>query len=213
MSRLFWFLICGSLLFASNSAQAAFIVTIPNATVNAGQDAYLDVTIHSDDPGDLLTGFVMSYQIDAPGLSFFTVAPGVPDEAFLTDSSLTPSYVFLGNSLEANGPPVGTVSPTNDTYTLDDGTADFSAQSLGSTEFLLARLHLVAATAGNYTISINLDNSRIFDENTDPQSFVVEGSGEVQVDEVSAVPEPSGFVLCGIGALAFITRLRRKRTS
>lgn len=203
MTHVFRLLAIAGLTLSTTTARAELIVSTPSVSFGTGQDYFLNVTVHSDNPaGEAITGFILSYQIDAPGLQFFTDGSGNPDQPYLTDNS----YVLFGNSLEANGPPAGTVASTvftNDTYTQIDATADFAGVLIGSTDVLLATLHLVGITPGLFTITIDPANSAFFD------STFTATPGDVTVTGV-LVPEPSSLGLAALGAFGVFVASKRR---
>ena len=95
------------------AAEAGLVVSSAGSiSIPAGTEGFLDINVHSDSPGgDSLGTVVASYQIDAPGLSFFVDGAGNPDEPQLTN----PKYVFFGNSEAVVSGVGGSVNTTGDT--------------------------------------------------------------------------------------------------
>jgi hypothetical protein len=161
-----------------------------------------------------------------------------PNQSFgyLTDSSLNPAYIFLGNSLDASPPasPVGapglTVYP-DETFTGQDATADSSPVTLSAgTTYILASLSLTTLTGvpplvgDSFTISlvpsigsgsfyVNLDT---YFDHFDPDSGTevsatpfTSSSGTVAI---TSVPEPGSVVsgLLGILIVGVIEQTARR---
>lgn len=193
------------------AADAGIIISFgPSLTLAAGQEGLLNVDIHSDSMnGDSLAAFIVSFQINAPGLDFFVDGSGNPDELQFGDSS----YVFAGNSLAAiSPPPRGTVSNSLNTYTESDATI-IGGVPISSTDVLLATLHFVAIDAGQYTISVDPVNSAFFfDEQLNPVTVTSPSDGSVTVNGPAnnPVPEPMSLILWATGALGLaLKRCRR----
>jgi hypothetical protein len=216
MSRLTRVLLGASCLaLLPAAAQAGVVITFGSSlSLPAGTEGFLNVSIHSDTPGgDSLQGFIVTYQINGgPGLTFFTDGSGNPDEPQLED----PSYVFAGNSLSENTDTGGSVSNAKDVYTQTDSTANGLGAAVGSTDFLLATLHVVATIPGPYTITIDSVNSQFFDTEFAAIPFSVTNEGSVTVTEANGnpVPEPTSLTVWALSALGMIavrSRLRRAR--
>ena len=185
------------------AAEAGLVVSSAGSiSIPAGSEGFLDINVRSDSPGgDSLGTVVVSYQIDAPGLSFFADGAGNPDEPQLTK----PKYVFFGNSLAVTSGIGGSVNTTRDTYTQSDSTADGTGVTVTSTDVLLATLHFVATTPGEYHITIDPASSAFFDASPNLNSidFNVNQFDTVTVTAPdSSIPEPPGFILATLGALA-----------
>ena len=186
-----------------STVRADLIATISSTPTVVGNDIYLDVTLKSTSIDDLAS-FNLSYEVDQPGLQFYTVSPGVPDELQLSN----PDYVLYGNSLATNSPPGGSVDTTNLVYTQADGvdvvTTGIPSVAVDTTPVLLATLHLVAVTSGTYTIRV---------DHTDPQNgFIAADNSLIAYSFNSAsvtvgtptVPEPSSLLLGVIGSAGLL---------
>lgn len=175
-------------------------------TLQPGQDGLLNVNITSNN-NDSLAGFLVSYQINAPGLEFFTVAPGQPDDLQLTN----PNYVFFGNSSAVNSnTPAGTITSVNfnnDAYSGLDTTWDSTGVVIPSSAgvgTLLTTLHVVATRAvpgDRFTISVDPTQSFFDDANYNSIMFT-SWSGEVVIPTTSTVPEPGTLLLAISGIVS-----------
>jgi len=196
-------LILASALLHAPSASAGLVVTLtPSATlINVGQNAFIDVSITSDDLTDSLDGFFANLSITGgSGLAF--VDP--QSESFLADSS----YVFFGRSGNVIQSSLATVvnSPTSIGFSdfSDDGANAPSPRTLDST-FLLARIDFTGVSAGTFGIEFGTASS-----------FTRDGLSQISFTgpssiTVTAVPEPSSLVLAGIAGVGAVMAKRRRR--
>ena len=210
------------LFFVPTAARAGFLVSVGSLTLQPGQQGLIDVNITSDS-SDTLAGFLVSYEISASGLEFFTVAPNEPDDLQLTNLN----YVFFGNSSAVNSnTPAGTIATnnfTNDTYsgldTPGNGVAVLVPSTTG-TRTLITTLHVVATTAvagDSFTISVDEVNSFFDDASFTPVAFT-SSTGKVEISNIPAIPEPSSLVLAisaiiTVGLIRRIARCSRKGSS
>lgn len=188
------------LMLLPSLASADLIVTISSGTGAVGSDIFLHVMVRSDATMDAFSNFTLSYVINAPGLVFFTDSLGEPDQSFLSN----PSYVFYGNSQALDsGTNVGTVSSLGDTYSESDATLNSMSTQITSTGYLLGTLRVVGATAGSYSISLDLGSgtSGFVDISGPTVVPFTSNSGIVTVTGSSTIPEPSSLSILIIGTV------------
>jgi hypothetical protein len=196
-----------------SQARADFIITVGNLTLAEGGAGSLDVNIRSTTGADLLDIFGAEFRITAASgrrLEFVNPPP---------DTQLNgPGYVFAGDSVAATNPPagiIGTTSTTRDTYTGGDGTLSGTGVTVSTTDELLVRLAVTAATSAQplagdtFLISLVSGPSTFFQDPSPLPIPFTRTPGMVTITP-TAVPGPSGLVLSSIG-LAILSALRHRR--
>jgi hypothetical protein len=199
-------------LFAVASAipmQAGLIVTVVPTTVAAGTTgAFFDVTLkNQNDIAQLLNSFSLSLSVTDPHLTFEGA-----------NESTTLSYVFAGDSFDQiEAFPYATSSPGQSfqgSDLTDSGNnvsiAAFQTVGLGHIQFDVAG----NASAGPILVSITpfCDGPcTSFSSSTNASIGFTVVNGNITVTTASAgVPEPSSFLLLGLG-LPLIKLVRRRR--
>lgn len=201
------------MLASAPVADAALIVTIGSTNVYPGTSGTVDVYVRSTTGTDQLTVASLQFQITpaspgATGLSFTNPQ---------SDSHLTaPGYIFLGNSAAfISGPlPSSTISTTvtpDDTFLGGDGTDDFSAVLVPTTDRLLTRLDLSALLSAGGSFQISLVPASglggpftvFYDQNFNPIEYNSTAG-------LITTPEPATMVVFGSLALAGFGAVRRR---
>lgn len=222
------------LCLAATQASGAIIISVGNATLNAGGTGSVDVFI-SGATDDTLGRF--GYEFNISGAtpangdlqfkpSFFIGSPLNPLTQTNSEQGLG-NYVFAGDtdpinfsaSLGSGGTDpltlVGGDSLAIATDVLIDGTRPFP--------ILLARLELqhvgpFLGPSQQFTIALNTASlSTLFDRDWDPGTpnnydnllQISATPGTITVNSAAAVPEPSSVALLAIGSIAAVLRRRR----
>jgi hypothetical protein len=222
-------------------AQAELIISIGSTSVMQGGTGTVDVTLTSTagplNP-DLINGYAFQLQITNNGVDNTQLAFSAnQDFGYISDTSLTPAYVFLGDSSAAQPPPtaIGSAGPTvypNDTFTGTDST--FSGNPVGissSDTYLLAILTVTTLTGAppsigdSFTISLvptsgsgsMSDNPNMYFDTFDFKTGMeisatsfTSTSGTVNIMG-AAVPEPAS-VVSGLTALLILGSLHGVRS-
>jgi hypothetical protein len=220
------------------SARADLVISIQSTTVAEGSTGTVNVYLTST-AAEAINTYAFTLQISNNGSDGTQLAFATPGTGYLSDTSLNPAYVFLGDSSAAQAPasPVGLPTETvypNDTLTGTDSTFSFDPVSLSSgTPYLLASLTVTTATnsspmiGDSFTISLIpssgsgsiSDNPNTFFDNIDytgtgdeiSATPFTSSTGTVTiVGSAVAVPEPAS-ILSGITALIVLTGVHRVR--
>jgi hypothetical protein len=225
-------------------ARADLIISIGNASVKQGGTGSVDVLLTStasSNAPDLINNYGFQLQITNNGVDNTQLAFSVnQDFGYISNTSLHPPYLFLGDSTDAQPPPSPVGSPgqtvyPNDTFTGTDSTFSGNPVSLSSgNTYLLASLTVTTVTgappligdsftislvppSGNGSISTNpntfFDN---FNFNTGTEISATpftSTSGTVNI--AAAIPEPASIVP-GLTALLIVAGwhgVHRRRTT
>ncbi len=224
MPRRMWVL-CIALAFFAAPARADLVLSIGTTTITPGGTGEIDVYLTSNASAaspDLINNYGFQLQITNDGTDGTQLAFSTSQNfGYVSNTSLNPAYVFLGDSTAAQsvppfigGPPTQTMYP-NDTFTGADSTFSGNPVSLSAgTTYLLAVLSVTASTpappmAGDsFTISLlpqvgdgsaNTNPFTYFDNfnfNTGTETSATQftsTSGGVNVI-AAAVPEPASIV-------------------
>jgi hypothetical protein len=234
------FLLAG---FAVPARAGSINISIVAAPVTQGGTGTVDVllTNNSQSP-DLINNYGFQLQITNNGADNTQLAFSAnQDFGYISNSSLNPAYLFLGDSSAAQPPPSPVGSPgqtvyPNDTFTGADSTFSGSPVSLSSgSTYLLASLTVTTLTGASplvgdaFTISLvptsgtgsMFDNPNTYFDNVNfatgneisPTPFT-STSGTVNI-VAAAVPEPSSIVtgLTALLILAGVHGVRHLRRS
>jgi hypothetical protein len=205
-------------------ARADLIISIGNTSVAQGgtgtMDVFLTSTAGSQAP-DLINNYAFQLQITNNALDNTQLAFSVnQDFGYISNASLNPAYLFLGDSFDSQPPPSPVGSPgqtvyPNDTFTGTDSTFSGNPVSLSSgNTYLLASLTITTLTNASpmigdaFTISLVptsgtgslFDNPNTFFDNFDFNSGAelsatpfTSSAGTVSI-VAAAVPEPASNV-------------------
>jgi hypothetical protein len=211
-----------SLLILASAAptHAAFVVSIGNATPNAGDTITLDVTISGQDRLDYVFAEFVLVSLDgsspAGKVHFVVDGFGKPPLPPLSD----PNYVFpLGNSfaidnLPSNPASVYDTNWTGDTYLTSDATLDLAGVDVSGGK-LLTRLTVKVdgSTPGGSRYGVTYGTNSVYLNQFGEEIPVTLNGGEIAVlSGVVAVPTPSGMVLMAAGTLIVLfSRWNRRR--
>lgn len=213
--------------------RADLVVSIGNSTIAPGGAGTLDVFLRSTastQAPDLINNYAFQLQITNNGVDNTQLAfsPN-QDFGYISNTSLNPAYLFLGDSSDAQPPPspVGSTGQTvypNDTFTGSDSTFSGNPVSLSSgTTYLLASLAVTtltgAAPVAGDAFSISLmptsGSGSLFDSpNTYFDNFDFNNGTEISATPftstsgtvsivAAAVPEPAS-IICGVTALLIV---------
>ena len=242
MPRSAWVL-CLALLLAvfAGPSRADITISIQNTSVAQGGSGTIDVFLTSNASSsspDMINFYAFQLQISNNGVDNTQLAfSSNQDFGYVSNSSLNPAYVFLGDSTAAQssppfiGAPNLTVYP-NDTFFGGDSTNSGNPVSLSAgTTYLLASLTLTAVTnaapmvGDSFTISL-IPSAGDGSLNTNPNNFFdnfnfgtggetsatpyTSTSGTVTI-VAAAVPEPSTMVMGLTGSLILIGAHGRRR--
>jgi hypothetical protein len=241
MPRPVWIL-CLALALAGFAvpAQAGLIISIANASVTQGGTGTVDVLLMSTaSPGtpDLINNYGFQLQITNNGSDNTQLAFSTNQNfGYISNTSLNPAYLFLGDSSDAQPPPSPVGSPgqtvyPNDTFTGADSTFSGNPVSLSAgTTYLLASLSVTTLTGASpivgdaFTISlvptsgtgsVSANTNTFFDNfnfNTGQETSAVpftSSSGTVDILGAS-VPEPATLI-SGISALLILVGIHAAR--
>jgi hypothetical protein len=228
-----WALSCAILSVGlASPASAGVVISIGSATVAEGKSATVDVWLSHDpasaNSSDAINNYGFRLLITNNGVDNTQLAfAGTQNFSYLTNTSLNPAYLFLGDSSAASPPTSapgssGTTHYPNDTWNGADSTASGNPVTVGSGDkFLLASLVLTASTAAppmvvdSFTISLVpgsgngsvTTNPFTYFDNFDFQNGTEQSaapftstSGTITV-AASVVPEPASLVLASTGLL------------
>jgi hypothetical protein len=215
-------------------AQAALIISIESASVAQGGTGTVDVFLTSTaSPGtpDLINNYGFQLQITNNGSDNTQLAFSTNQNfGYISNSSLNPAYLFLGDSFDAHPPPTPVGSPgktvyPNDTFTGADSTFSGNPVSLSAgTTYLLASLTVTTLTGASpvagdaFTISlvptsgtgsVDANTNTFFDNfnfNTGQEISATpftSSSGTVDIVGASVVPEPAS-IISGLTALVVL---------
>jgi hypothetical protein len=208
----------------SSAARADLIISIESVSVPAGGSAVFDVWLTSNASAtspDLINNFGYQLQITNNGLDNTQLAFSTAQNFnYLTDANFTPSYIFLGNSSDAQPPnfagiPITTLYP-DDTFIGFDSTENSQPVSLSSGDaYLLASLTVTTSTTAqpligdNFTVSLvpGTGDGSVFDgTSTYFDNFDFDSGEEVSASRFSSeagtvtiVPEPSSIAASLVG--------------
>jgi len=216
MTRWYIPLLVGTVLALATHSHAAIQVTLGDLELQPGETGLVDVLIRSTDGSDVLDMF---------GVEFLITTSGSTRLEFVdpqSDSQLTdPEYILAGDSLNAIfAVPAGsvlTLAEQNDWYIGGDGTLTGFGVAVPTTDSLLTRLKVTAATSNApilgdaFTISLQPGPSTFFYDPLFTPLDATSVSGNVTI---GAVPEPTSFLvwsLLGLTCLGVTYRQRRKR--
>jgi hypothetical protein len=224
-------------------ARADLVISIGNASVAQGGAGTVDVFLTSTagpQVPDPVNNYAFTLQITNNGADNTQLAFSVTqDFGYISNTTLNPAYLFLGDSTAAQPPPspVGSAGQTvypNDTFTGADSTFSGNPVSLSSgNTYLLASLTITTVTGASpmvgdaFTISLVpasgtgslFDNPNTYFDNFDFNSGTelsatafTSTSGTVNIVG-AAVPEPSSIVsgLTALLILASVQGMRRLR--
>lgn len=206
-------LLTTSLMCHGTLARAALIVTVGNLNLREGGSGFVDVMISSSDGSDLLDLFAIDLLISpGPGvtsqLKFFDLGGGIPSDTHLTDSD----YLFSGDGLGFGG-----LLLSSTLYSGGDGTSSGSGVSVPTTDTLLVRLEVTAATSSPPVVGDTFTIGVDFAEFSDPsfeEILFTSFPGTVTITSSSAViPEPASMAIWAILlAVSMIGMGRCRRT-
>lgn len=213
MMRLFCLALVAAIMLQSQVVRADLVINTVSsaANYNVGDTGSVSVFVHSTNaPNDALDSFLFDLNISGGGVTF-----SIPQsESFLTNSN----YVFYQRSANiALSLPATSVSNAGATLTLADVSYDLTpGPTLGNpmprtilganSPFLLGTFTFTANAVGNY--SIGLDPSSSFsDVNFNTFGYTASSANF----SVSAVPEPSSFVLASLTAAGCLLARRRRK--
>jgi hypothetical protein len=233
MPRRIWIL-CLVILSAAPAmpARAGIIVSIGSATVAEGGSTAVDVWLSHDpasaNSSDAINNYGFQLLITNNGADNTQLAFATTQNfSYLTNASLNPAYLFLGNSSAASPPPSapgssGMTHYPNDTWNGADSTANGNPVTVGSGDkFLLASLVLTTSTVAppmvgaSFTISLVpgsgngsvTTNPFTYFDNFDFQNGTEQSaapftstSGTITV-AASTIPEPASLVLASTALL------------
>lgn len=221
------------LCLAATQASGAIMISVGNASLNAGGTGSVDVFI-SGDPGDTLGSF--GYEFNITGAvpangdlqfkpSYFNGSPLDPLTQTNSEQGLG-NYVFAGDTHPDNFS-ANLGSGGTDPLTLVGGDALLAGNDVSiNGTFLLARLELqhvgpFLGPSQQFTISLNTASTsteldRDFDAgtlNSYTGAEISATSGTITVNSAAAVPEPSSVALFAIGTIAAVLRKKRRAGS
>ncbi len=245
MLRRLWVLCLAFLLagFAIPARAGGLIISIGNASVAQGGtgtvDVFLTSTASSQAP-DLINNYGFQLQITNNGVDNTQLAFSANQNfGYISNTSLNPAFLFLGDSSVAQPPPspvggpITTVYP-NDTFTGSDSTFSGNPVSLSSgNTYLLASLTVTALTPASpvvgdsFTISLvptsgtgsMFDNPNMYFDNVNfdtgneiSATPFTSTSGTVNIVS-AAIPEPASIIsgLTALLILAGVHGVRRLR--
>lgn len=202
-----------SALLALPAAQGAIVITVSDATVVAGQNAFVDVFVRTN-AGDLVGNVFFDISI--------TPVTGTGLEFLATDTQYgEANYLFAGNSAgETGGVPtsfLGGVPPNSNIQGADIAVLDVSP----ATNRLLARLEITTTgvlppnVGDAFDISFNVNPGNLdtffFDSTFATPVDVDLAASDLtgRVDVIAAVPEPSSLVLCSLMGVGLLRHRRR----
>jgi hypothetical protein len=220
--------------FAVPARAGDLIISIGNASVAQGGTGTVDVLLTStasSQAADLINNYAFQLQITNNGADNTQLAfSGNQDFGYISNTTLNPAYLFLGNSFAAQPPPTPVGSPgqtvyPNDTFTGTDSTFSGNPVSLSSgNTYLLASLTVTTLTGASpvigdaFTISLvptsgtgSLSpNTNTYFDNFDFNNSGTElsatpftsTSGTVNIVS-AAVPEPAS-IISGLTALLIL---------
>jgi len=217
-------------------ARAGLLISIGNASVAQGGTGTVDVLLTStasSQAPDLINNYGFQLQITNNGADNTQLAFSVnQDFGYISNSSLHPAYLFLGDSFDAQPPPSPVGSPgqtvyPNDTFTGADSTFSGNPVSLSSgNTYLLASLTVTTLTGASpvigdaFTIGLVptsgtgslFANSNTYFDNFDFNSGselsatpFTSTSGTVNIVG-TAIPEPAS-IISGLTALLILAGL------
>jgi hypothetical protein len=226
----------GVLAAIATPARADLVISIGSASVTQGGTGTIDVLLMStasSQAPDLINNFGFQLQITNNGVDNTQLAFSANQNfGYLSDTTLNPQYVFLGDSIGAGPPPSGGIVTTTifpqDTFVGLDSTASGNPVSLSAgTTYLLASLSISTLTGApptandSFTISlvppaadgsINTSTKTFFD-NFDfttgaelSATPFTSTSGTVTI-VAAAVPEPASIV-SGLTAIMVLGTIR-----
>jgi hypothetical protein len=245
MPRRVWVLCLAFLLagFAVPARAGTINISIVAAPVTQGGTGTVDVLLTSTASSgapDLINNYAFQLQIANNGVDNTQLAFSAnQDFGYISNSSLHPAYLFLGDTSAAQPPPSPIGSPgqtvfPNDTFTGADSTFSGNPVSLSSgTTYLLASLTVTTLTGAPpgvgdaFTISLvppSGTGSMFANPNTYFDNFNFDGDNEFSftpftstsgtVNVVSAaIPEPASIIsgLTALLILAGVHGVRRLR--
>jgi hypothetical protein len=236
--RVFCLVVC--LAGFAGSARGDLVVTIGNASIDQGGTGTVDVLLTSTAAPlspDLVNGYSFQLQITNNGVDGTQLAYSTnQDFGYISNTSLSPPYLFLGDSSDAQPPPSPVGSPgqtafPNDTFTGTDSTFSGNPVSVSTgTTYLLASLTVTTQTGSapvagdSFTISLvpgSGDGSLFSNPNTYFDNFDFSTGTETSATPFTsafgtvtirsaAVPEPSSIV-SGLTALLVLAVVRRRK--
>lgn len=233
MPRSMWVLcLVLTLAFSAAPARADLVLSIGSTSIAPGGTGTIDVYLTSNASAaspDLINFYGFQLQITNDGTDGTQLAFSTSQNfGYISNTSLNPAYVFLGDSFDAAPPPspVGSPSQTmypNDTFTGTDSTFSGNPVSLSAgTTYLLAVLSVTSSplappmAGDSFTISL-MPQSGDGSVNTNPNTFFdnfnfntgtetsatrfTSTSGGVNII-AAAIPEPSTMIM-GLAGLLF----------
>jgi hypothetical protein len=218
---LFWF---GTIFHAPDSCCfAGMIIQIEDTEIGAGQSGVVNVWISSSDGTDSLSLYNFVVNLTSIGSPSGTLEFIDPQD---TSENLDANYVFV-DDLDPSGLLSSTITNSQveaGDFTNSSGDVPVPALALRR---LLARLdvrHVLgpgqsAAQAVGEEFQISLDDSGVtyFDNSNGPAdidlSSFAPGTITISSSSVTAVPEPTSFILFTAGAAGWIVRNRWKRSA
>jgi len=182
--------------FAVPARAGDLIISIGNASVTQGGTGTVDVLLtNTSQSPDLINNYAFQLQITNNGADNTQLAfSGNQDFGYISNTSLNPAYLFLGDSSVAQPPPSPVGSPgqtvyPNDTFTGADSTSSGNPVSLSSgSTYLLASLTVTTLTGSSpligdaFTISLVLTSgtgSLYANPNTYFDNFDFNGGSEL----------------------------------
>ena len=238
MPRRVWVL-CLALALAAFAvpARANMIVSVANASVTHGGTGTVDVFLTSTaslQSPDLINNYGFQLQITNNGSDNTQLAFSTNQNfGYISNTSLNPAYVFLGDSFDAQPPPSPVGSPgqtvyPSDTFTGADSTFSGNPVSLSAgTTYLLASLTLSTLTGAApivgdaFTVSLVpasgtgslFDNPNTYFDNFNFNTGAevsatpfTSSSGTVNIVGAASVPEP-GSIISGLTAMVILASI------
>jgi len=217
--------------FAVPARAGDLIISIGNASVTQGGTGTVDVLLtNTSQSPDLINNYAFQLQITNNGADNTQLAfSGNQVFGYISNTSLNPAYLFLGDSSVAQPPPSPVGSPgqtvyPNDTFTGADSTSSGNPVSLSSgSTYLLASLTVTTLTGSSpligdaFTISLVLTSgtgSLYANPNTYFDNFDFNGGSEFSPTPFTstsgtvnivgaAIPEPAS-IISGLTALLIL---------
>ena len=214
MMRLFCLALVAAIMLQSQVVRADLVINTVSsaANYNVGDTGSVSVFVHSTNaPNDALDSFLFDLNISGGSGVTFSIPQS---ESFLTNNN----YVFFQRSANiALSLPATSVSNAGATLTMADVSYDLTpGPTLGNllprtildanSPFLLGTFTFTANAVGNYSIGLDPSSSfsdvnfNTFNYSANPANF-----------SVSAVPEPSSFLMASLTAAGCLLARRRRK--